>query len=171
MKKLLLVCCLVWMPMLAAAAPVEGERLPTVVLEGGRLDGRPWSSEELMGRVFVLSYVDPDHGDLNETAGLALEREGWPSERYGSVAILNMRATWIPESFVDPVLNSKQEQFPRTVYLKDQAKVLVQAWGLADNASSLLAIGPDGRLLFHKSGKLSDADLARLIRTIRDHLP
>ena len=27
---------------------------------GGRLDGKPWSSEELQGKVHVLFYVDPD---------------------------------------------------------------------------------------------------------------
>ncbi len=47
----------------AAPAVELGEIPPKVELKdklGGRLDGTPWSSEELRGKVHVLFYVDPD---------------------------------------------------------------------------------------------------------------
>jgi Bacterial protein of unknown function (YtfJ_HI0045). len=77
-----------------------GEIPPKIVLEGdlgGRLDGTPWKSEELVsGKVIVLFYVDPDESDLNNHVSDALKAENFPLDKYGSVGAANMAATWLP---------------------------------------------------------------------------
>jgi uncharacterized protein len=76
-----------------------GQVPPRVELKdnlGGRLDGKPWSSDELKGKVHVLFYADPDEKDTNEDASEALKKEKFPAEKYQSVAIINMAATFMP---------------------------------------------------------------------------
>ena len=77
-----------------------GEIPPKIVLQddlGGRLDGTPWSSEELVsGKIIILFYVDPDESELNNHVTVAIKAEKFPLEKTGSVAVINMAATWLP---------------------------------------------------------------------------
>ena len=76
-----------------------GELPPAVELKekvGGRLDGSPWGSAELKGKVHILFYVDPDEKDLNNDASEALAKEKFSDEKYQSWAIINLAATWLP---------------------------------------------------------------------------
>jgi len=48
-----------------------GEKPPVIDLKGKigeRVDGTPWSSNELVGKVWVVFYADPDESDLNDPA-------------------------------------------------------------------------------------------------------
>ena len=86
-----------------------------IVLEGelgGRLDGTQWNSDELSsGKIIVLFYVDPDESDLNNHVSEALKAEKFPLEKYGSVAVINMSATWLPNAVLNMKLKSKQEEY------------------------------------------------------------
>ena len=92
-----------------------GEKPPLVVLEGDRgerVNGGLWSSDELVGNVHVLFYVDPDESDLNNAASDALKAEDFDKEQFRSVAIINMDATWLPNAVLQMRLESKQEEYP-----------------------------------------------------------
>ena len=150
-----------------------GETPPTVELReklGGRLDGKPWSSEELRGKVHVLFYVDPDEKDTNNDASEALDKEKLPGDKYQSVGIINMAATWLPNFAISSSLKDKQKRYPRTIYVRDNKKVLVNAWKIADDSSNVLAFDKQGKLIFRKDGKLTTDEIQRLIKAIRDHL-
>lgn len=137
---------------------------------GGRLDGTAWSSDEMRGRVFVLFYVDPDEKDLNNDASEALKKENFPDEKYQSVAVINMAATWLPNFAISSSLKKKQKQYPRTTYVRDYKKVLVEKWGLSDDTSDVLSFDREGRLIFRKDGKLNAGDIEKLLKTVRDNL-
>jgi YtfJ family uncharacterized protein len=137
---------------------------------GGRLDGTPWSSDEMRGKVHVLFYVDPDKKDLNNEASEALKEQGFPREKFQSVAIINMAATWLPNFAISSSLKKKQEQYPTTIYVRDFKKVLVNQWGIADDESDILAFDKQGRLIFRKDGKLGRDEIEELLRIIHDHL-
>jgi len=157
----------------ATQAIEMGEVPPKVELKeklGGRLDGKPWSSEELKGKVHVLFYVDPDEKDTNNDASEALDREKFPGDRFQSVAIINMAATWLPNFAISSALKEKQKRYPTTIYVRDYKKVLVNAWKIADDSSDVLAFDKDGRLIFRKDGKLTAEEIQKLIKVIRDHL-
>ena len=157
----------------AAYSIEQGQIPPRVELKektGGRLDGNPWNSEELKGRVHVLFYVDPDEKDSNNEASEALEREKFLSEKFQSVAIINMAATWLPNFAISSSLEEKQKLYPRTIYVRDYKKVLVDAWKIADDSSNVLAFDRSGRLIFRKDGKLSPEDIQKLIKAIRANL-
>ncbi len=150
-----------------------GEIPPKVELKeklGGRLDGKLWSSEELQGKVHVVFYVDPDEKDTNNEASDALDREKFPGDKFQSVGIINMAATWLPNFAISSGLKDKQKRYPRTIYVRDYKKVLVTAWKIADDSSNVLAFDKNGRLIFRKDGKLTAEEIQMLIKVIRDHL-
>jgi len=156
-----------------AQAIEMGEVPPKVELKeklGGRLDGTPWSSEELQGKVHVLFYVDPDEKDTNNDASEALDKEKFPGDRYQSIGIINMAATWLPNFAISSSLKDKQKRYPRTIYVRDYKKVLVNAWKIADDSSNVLAFDKQGKLIFRKDGKLTPEEVQKLIQAIRSHL-
>ena len=149
-----------------------GKVPPVVALkgeEGGRLDGQPWKSTEIkdQGKVAVLFYVDPDEKDLNESVADAIKRRKFPDALFQSIAVINMAATWKPNWLIAAILKRKQKKFPRTVYVRDNRKVLVHRWGLADNSYVICVFDADGRLLFEKAGKFSGKDGKALLKTLR----
>jgi len=151
-----------------------GEIPPTIVLKddlGGRLDGSQWSSEELVsGKVLVLFYVDPDESDLNNHVSDALKAENFPLDKYGSVGVANMAATWLPNFAINIKLQSKQEEYKSTVYVKDLEKTLVKKWSLTDDNSDIILFGKDGKVLYSYDGKFSDAQVKELVQAFKDNL-
>ena len=137
---------------------------------GGRLDGKPWSSDELKGKVHVLFYVDPDEKDTNNEASEAIDKEKFPTEKFQSVAIINMAATFMPNFLISSSVKEKQEKYPRTLYLRDYKKVLVQEWKLTDDSSDILAFDKAGKIIFRKDGKLTPEEIQKLIKAIKDNL-
>ena len=160
-------------PAAAWAGAELGQVPPKVELKddlGGRLDGKPWSSDELKGKVHVLFYVDPDEKDTNEDASEALKKEKFPAEKYQSVAITNLAATFMPNFLISSSLKEKQEKYPTTLFLRDYKKVLVQLWKLADDSSDVLAFDKSGKVMFRKDGKLTQEEIQKLIQAIKDNL-
>jgi len=157
--------------LLSAADLVVGEKAPGVTLEGkagGLIAGGAWSSASLQGRMQVLFYVDPDEKDLNEHVGEAIQRESFPSDRFGSVAVINMDASAVPNFILNRIVAAKQKKFPRTVYVKDFGRTLVSAWGLADNSYDVVLFDEAGRVLFVNQGKVAEADVKKLVGLIRE---
>ena len=169
----------VLMIFLLAALPLSaelplGKIPPKIVLEGdlgGRLDGTAWNSEELIsGKVMVLFYVDPDESDLNNHVSDALKAENFPLDKYGSVGIANMEATWLPNFAINIKLKSKQEKHKSTVYVKDLEKILVKKWGLNDDDSDVMLFGKDGKVLYSVDGKFTDTQVKEIVKTVWDNL-
>ena len=157
----------------AARAIEMGEIPPKVELKedlGGRLDGRLWSSEELQGKVHVLFYVDPDEKDTNNDTSEALDKENFSRDKFQSVAIINMAATWLPNFSISASLKAKQKRYPNAIYVRDYKKVMVNAWKIADDSNDVLAFDKKGRLIFRKDGKLTEEEIKMLIKVIRDNL-
>ena len=107
---------------------------------------------------------------LNEHVEQALKKEAFPRDKYGSVAIVNMGATWIPNFLIAKRLKKKQAEFTHTTFVKDQSKLLVRAWGLKDDSYHVVVFDRRGNVAWSKGGKLSSADITDLITTIRHNL-
>ena len=158
---------------LFAALPI-GEIPPNILLEGdlgGRLDGTAWNSEELIsGKIIVLFYVDPDEADLNNHVSDALKAENFPLDKYGSVAVGNMDATWMPNFAINIILKNKQEKHKSTIYIKDLKKTFVKKWGLSDDDSDIMLFGKDGKVLYSVDGKFTDKQVKEIIQAVKDNL-
>ncbi len=151
-----------------------GEKPKTITIEGenGGLasDGSAWNSSSIKEKVYVLFYVDPDEKDTNSHFSQKLKAKKYDRSNYGSIAIVNLAATWKPNFIIESLLKEKQEKFPDTIYVKDKNSVLVNEWGLADDNSDILIFSKEGNLLFYKAGAMSDEDIQKALRLIEANL-
>ena len=139
--------------------------------KGGLISGGEWSSSAIKDKVYVLFYVDPDEKDVNEHYSKALKAKKYREKgAFGSIAIINLAATWKPNFIIEKVLASKQKEFPTTIYIKDKASVLVKEWGVDDDASNILIFDKTGKLLFYKSGKMQEDDMKKSFEIIEANL-
>ena len=160
---------------LSLSALTVGETPKTAVIggeDGGYVkDGSAWSSKSIKDKVYVMFYVDPDEKDVNEHYSAALKKKNYREKgAFGSIAVINLAATWKPNFVIEKILKGKQEEFPKTIYVKDKNSVLVKEWDVADDASNILIFDKDGKLLFYKSGKMSDADMEKSFKIIEANL-
>ena len=155
-------------------AVIIGEIPKNVVLSGdnGGLvkDGSEWNSAMLKDKVLVMFYVDPDEKDLNEPFADALKAKKFDREKFGSVAVINMAASWKPNFAIQMALEAKQKKFPHTLYVKDMKSLIVKEWGVADDNSDILIFSKTGELLFNKDGKLNDEEIAEALKIIEENL-
>ncbi len=164
----------IWLILCANIWAVElGKIPPLVVLEGksgGTVNGKTWKSSMLKGKVYVLFYVDPDVKELNRVLYNTLKRAHFSSQDFGSVAVVNMAATWKPNLLLKAIVKQKQKEFPRTLYVFDKDKKLLKAWGLGDNNSDVLIFDKEGRLIYQKFGELSRTEIQQILNLIQEHL-
>jgi len=168
MMKKLLFSLLLALPLLALEV---GQPLPQLTLsgkEGGRVDGKPFDSESLKGKVTVIFYMDPDKKDLNEPFTDALHAQHFDRANYQSVAIVNMAATWMPNFAIASALKSKQKKFPDTIYVKDLHKKGVKVWGMADDDANFAVVSKTGEVLYYKAGKIPESDYEKIFALIAD---
>ena len=151
-----------------ATVPV-GKKADLITLsgdDGGRVDGTAWSSSELVGKVWMLVYADPDESDANNAATEAVKAKDYANDVYSSVAVINMEATWKPNFAISAILKGKQKDYPNTVYVKDMDKMLVDKWGLADDSNNIVIFAPDGTVVYSFDGQLPADEIAKMIGVI-----
>ena len=156
----------------ATAAPLPlGVKPPPVTImgeDGAKVaDGSAWTSDSLPGRVWLMIYLDPDKRDSNEAFTEAVKKAELPREKFGSVAIINMAASWLPNSIIASSLKAKQEEYPNTVYVKDLKKVLVDKWKLTDDEYIAIVFDRDGKVAATREGEISAADTKMLVDTLK----
>ena len=137
---------------------------------GARVDGTEWNSNMLRDKLYVLFYVDPDKKGDNEAFIDALHEKNYDKEKYGSVAIINLKATWLPNFAIEQKLKSKQEEFPHTIYAKDKTKYLVKEWELADDASNVLVFDKEGKLIYEHNGLMEKDEMQSVFELIEKNL-
>jgi len=157
-----------------SAMAIELGKVPPAVSlsgeNGAKVTGATWDSASLKGKVHVVFYVDPDKKDVNTPLTIALKQRHFNRDKYASVAIINLAATWMPNAILETKLKSKQKEFPDTIYVKDKKKVLVEKWQLADDASNVLIFGKDGKLLYQKAGKHNRDEIKAVLNLIEKNL-
>ena len=156
------------------SALTVGEIPSSVVIDGDNggmvLDGSAWNSSTIEDKVYVMFYVDPDEKDTNNLFSATLKEKKYDRANYGSLAVINLAATWKPNFVIESILESKQEEFPDTIYVKDKNSVLVNEWKVEDDASNILIFSKRGEVLFYKSGKMSTEDISNAINIIESNL-
>jgi len=157
----------------AYAILTQGQKPPRIILSGENgslVTGEAWNSDSIKGKVYTLFYVDPDEKSMNEHVEDALKAANFPKDKFGSIAVINLDATWIPNVLIENTLEEKQKKFPKTIYVKDKKKVLVKKWSIKDNSYATIVFDQLGRVIFQHDGKMSDDDVKKLISTIRSQI-
>jgi YtfJ family uncharacterized protein len=170
MKKLFIMIGLCFSTLLAVDVGDIPKNITLSSDEGGLVAGGTWDSSMLKDKVYILFYVDPDEKDVNEAFAEALKKENFDKSKYGTVAIVNLAATWKPNMIINALLKSKQKKFPNAIYVKDKNKKLVKEWGLQDDSSDILVFDKSGKLLYSKAGKLDATEIENVIALIKAHL-
>jgi hypothetical protein len=169
-KKIALTLALV----VGAGALEVGELLKPVTLDGANggeaKDGTKWNSESLKGRVSVIFYVDPDEKDANSKFSKLIEEQKFDKKSFVKVAIINLAATWKPDFVIEKLLASKQKELPDNIYLKDKKSFFVKEWGLKDDASDVVIVSKDGKVLFSKSGAMSQEEMNKALEIVKKAL-
>lgn len=170
MKKVLLITILT----ISAFAFNIGEPLKNISLEGENggmvKDNTVWNSSAIKDKVYVMFYVDPDEKDTNNDFSEALKAKKFDKTKFGSIAVINLAATWKPNFIIEKVLKSKQKKYPNTIYVKDKNSVLVNEWGVDDDNSDILIFSKDSKLLYYKAGKLDKTEIAKAMKIIEENI-
>jgi len=135
--------------------------------DGGIVNDGNFSTDMIKGKVYLFLYVDPDVRKLNDHFIEELKKQKFDRSKFGSIVVINMSATWLPNFVLNKILKKKQKEFPHTIYVKDYKKVFVKKWKLKDNDYNILLFDKSGKLLFYKSGKLNKDDINTIIELIR----
>lgn len=157
----------------AFATTTDGDSLPHLELggdRGGRIDGSSWSNQSLNGKIWAIFYVDPDEKDSNLEMESAIKAAKFPQDQFGSIAIINMDATWLPNKVIEASLAKKQEEFPHVIYLKDRQKVLVKEWKLKDDSYEVLILNKQSKVIWQKAAPFTKEDTAQVLNAIRASL-
>ncbi|BCD68517.1 YtfJ family protein [Nitratiruptor sp. YY09-18] len=170
MKKFLFLVCMV-----ASLYAIEIGQMPQhVILQGkqGYCVGtkKPFDTKTLRGKVTLFVYVDPDKKDQNAQFFEKVKQLHFPKERFNSVVVINMAATWIPNFVLSSILRKKQQQFPRTLYVKDFHKNFVKEWHMADNAMNILILDKDLKVLFAHTGKLTPKQQQDALKILQERI-
>ena len=170
MKKIILIVSILT-SFVSAITVGEVPKEVTIENENGALvSGEPWHSSMLKEKVYVLFYVDPDEKDTNNAFSETLKKQPYDLEKFGTVAIVNLKATWLPNFAIESALKEKQEKYPSTTYVKDKNKYLVKEWDLADDSSNILIFDKSGKLIYYFAGKMLDDEIAKALKLIEKNL-
>ena len=169
MKKIALLTTLLTSLTLAITIGETPKEVTLANENGGYLNGTAWNSTMLKDKVHVLFYVDPDEKDTNNALSEALKAEQFDLNKFGIVAIINLAATWMPNFLIESSLKKKQEKYPNAIYVQDKTKHLVKEWELQDDSSEILLFDQTGKLLYHYSGQLPQAEIDKVIKLIKTH--
>jgi len=158
---------------LSLSAVELGSTLPSITLDGdkgGRVTGGAWSSGSLVGKVHLVFYVDPDESDLNDALSDAVKASEPDRDKFASVAIINMAATWKPNFAIQSVLEGKQEKFPHTIYVKDMDKHVIDVWDVADDNNDIILLDKSGKVIYFHEGEVDADGIKKVIKLIQEHI-
>ncbi|MFK7823652.1 MAG: YtfJ family protein [Oligoflexales bacterium] len=164
-NKIIVFCCALASKIVFATLPIN-QTPPQIKLgkdAGGRIDGKAWDSKDLQGKVHLLVYSAPGSKDLNNKATEAVKKEKFPRDKFASVAVVNMAASWLPNSWINSAIKSKQEKYPDTIYVKDINKSLVKNWDLKDDSNDIVLFNKQGEVIFSFDGELQEKDIIKLV--------
>ena len=173
MKKIFMIGMVFASFTVSSFAVQTGEVLTQVTLagkNGGLNDDKVWDSLQLKGKVHVLLYMDPDERKEAMPFLNKLNKAGFPSTNYSTVAIVNLAATWMPNMLLETMLDKKQKELLNTQFVFDKTKHLVKKWQMKDDASNILVLDKEMKVLYKKSGTLSTQDQKEILDLVKNTL-
>jgi len=142
---------------------------PHIILKktnGGTTDGKAWDSKTLKGKVHTLLYMDPDKRSDSQILLDALAKLKIDNHKYSTVAIINLAATWLPNAILQSKLKEKQKELNNMEYVFDKTKFLVKKWHLKDDASNVVILDKNSKVIYQKSGELTSKDVQEILQII-----
>jgi hypothetical protein len=148
-----------------------GEVPTQIVLDepnGGTSEGKAWHSESLLGKVHILIYMDPDKREESKLLLDALTQRNDKRSEYSTVAIINLAATWMPNSILESKIKRKQKELKNIEYIFDKKKFLIKKWHLKDDAANVFILNKQSKVIYAKSGKLNADDVSEILDLLNE---
>lgn len=151
-------------------AQVEsGKKIPYVTLEGkngGDINGLPWSSENLNGRVNLLFYAAPSQQAELQPLLKKIDQKDYPPEKISVGIIINADATWIPNSVIESKIKNKAEKDPDKIYALDKKGILLKQLELSGDNLNILVVDENSIVTFFYKDELNEIIENNLINHI-----
>jgi hypothetical protein len=145
--------------------------------EGTEIGYRPWSTDELTGRIRTVYHLAARIGIDNINAHyidaiIAADLdEDLPDSPYQTVTILNLDdALWGTGGLAKSRMEESQKTYPYAGYVMDAEGRALEAWGLEPKNSAVIIIDAEGKVLWFKEGKLTDAEVTEAVDLIKAKL-
>ena len=149
-----------------AAGPLQvGDTAPDWSF--GDADEKAFSMTNWPDKVLLVSYVDPDESDLNESFNEAIQaarKDGSLLDAdYLGLGILDCKATWKPNKVIRIMAGKKAKKYKRTILFDYTAK-LRAAWGLKKDSSNVILLDKNRVVKYISRGKIADDQIAAVIQ-------
>jgi len=115
-------------------------------------DSSIFNTNMIKDKMFLVNYIDPDERDVNSKFMDKIEKL---QPNIGSIAILNMSATWLPDFLLEELIKENQIKHPATVFVYDYNKEFVKQWGLKDDSFVVMVFDKNKKNIFYKEGELN----------------
>ncbi len=135
---------------------------------GGYFQGAAWSSSMLKGKTTMLMYVDPDEKSKGEKFKPTIEEfeKNLDFDKFQILVILNLKATWKPNTLIETLLEDKSKKYPKRIYILDKDSVLVKEWKLRNDEYNTLVIDKSAKVLYSHSGKWKKGEISQIKKLI-----
>lgn len=151
------------------ALPREGDEAPSGRVEDA--DGRVLDTRSLRGKPTLIVYEDKGSAEQNKALKEELSRLAQGDKYKATVALAAVADVssydfWPVKGFVKKAIRDESKKAGTTIYC-DWNGSFRSAMKLTKNASNVVLVGRDGRVLFAGDGKLNPNERLRLIELLR----
>jgi predicted transcriptional regulator len=134
-------------------------------------DEKVFTMESWSGKVFLVTYVDPDEADLNEHFADAMKKakdDGLlKDETYKGIGIADCAATWKPNVAIRAIAGRKAKKFNTTI-LFDYDASLRKAWGLGIDTSNVILLDKNRVCRYIFRGRVPNEKVAEIVKLAID---
>lgn len=181
-KKPLLTLLATLLPSVVFAHDITvGETLPSVsiadkgeiILQNKEITYKPWSSNQLTGKVRVIQAIAGRSAAKAMNADLmsAITAANFPEDQYQTTTIINQDdAIWGTGGFVKSSAEESKEAFSWSSMVLDANGNAHSAWQLTTENSAIIMLDKKGDVLFIKEGKLNNAEIQQVISLVKNNL-
>ena len=168
----LLALCLAGMAVAGAGGLEVGKPLPEVALageQGGRLDGRPWSSEEVKGRLALVICAAPEKWHALEQLRDRMGGSGIRADLLYTAVVFRCPNPLLQRLTVS-IGRRKTRGWTNTDLILDKTGVVNASWQTGQTAVTAILVAPDGNVLHLLNGGLPPEDMDQLVDAVGGYL-
>ncbi len=154
---------------------IENNRM--VSRKGTEITYRTWDSGQLKGKIRCIYHLAARMGisKINQPFIDALIAarlpEFLPDGAFKTTTILDTSdALWGTATLAGNKLEDSQLDVAHAYYVNDTKGLARSAWGLPHETSTVILLDAEGRVLYHKEGKMSKDEINRAVAMIRKEL-
>ena len=166
---------------LNSMAVTVGASLPIVTIDnkgeltlsGDKVTYRPWTSESLTGKVYLLQYMAGRMAasKLNEPLTDTIDALDLPAEYFQSSNIINLNdALFGTSGFVNSELKKNKKAYPDASIIADKKGSGAKQWQLQAKSSAIFVISPMGKVLYFKDGPLTAEEIDQVITMVKQQI-